>query len=100
MADAPDSKRPDGLPVGKPFEKGDTRINRKGRPKLKVRLRELDDLGVTALKEDLMGPAGPERTAAQKLFFAYRWGKPTETVKHQGADGGALVVEIHEMGAE
>ena len=47
-----------------------------------------------ALKADLEGPAGPERSKAIALVLAYRYGKPTEKVEHTGADGGALVVEI------
>lgn len=87
----------DGRSVGRPFPKGTSgypgahgQLKKKARALLKGHEAEW----VAALVGDLTGKPGPECTAAQKLFAAYRWGKPAEQVELSGPGGGAAQVLI------
>jgi len=95
MAMSPSDKRPDGRPIGRPFQKAN-RANPIGRraSKLKVRvlLKGYEEDFVGALVRDLTGDPGPECTAAQRLYSSYRWGKPSESVLLDAT--GAISVNI------
>lgn len=86
---------------GRPFEKGDSRINRGGRPKgynafrKKFRDREKND----KLREDLYAMAtdpetpAKDRLMAMRLYWEYGWGKSpaapddNDALRESGAGG-------------
>jgi hypothetical protein len=84
----------------KPFKKGDTRINKKGRPPKLPKLDELmaellgkEDKGVTAAQKILKALyakalAGDVRAA--ELLLDRGFGKVKQDHEHTGADGKAI----------
>jgi hypothetical protein len=94
---------------GRPFQKGDARINRKGRPKTFDALRR-EALRIAG--ETLVNPSTGEEMSvahailrawavsgdpqAQKLFVEYAYGKVPNKEEITGADGGAnkLIIEV------
>jgi hypothetical protein len=111
-------KRPDGMPVGTPFKKGESG-NPNGRPAgipdLKTHIQNIMN-GKVALpdpiKETLIKAVGGERTPLEatiivgmlqalqgdkgwgQLLWEHGWDKPTQRNQneHTGKDGGAIVV--------
>jgi hypothetical protein len=79
------SGNPTGRPATKRFQK---------------RLRRLEPAAWAAFRRDLEGPAGPESSRAQALFFAYRHGKPTERIEHSGEGGEPLVIRVVTLTSE
>ncbi len=91
---------------GKPFAKGDARINRKGRPKT------FDALRKEALKiagEIVVNPKTGEEASvvhailrswasgdaqAQKTFIEYAYGKVPNKEEHSGPNGSAIAVNV------
>jgi hypothetical protein len=98
---------------GRPFVKGDTRINRKGRPKSFEALRRE---AIKLAGEYITNPATGEQASiarlileswakssdpqAQKLFIEYAYGKVPNKEEITGADGGAnkLIIEVVRRG--
>lgn len=93
---------------GKPFTKGDKRINRKGRPKSFDALRKL---AVKIAGETIPSPNGEDITrieallrvlssskapADRALFLAYAYGKPKEEVEHSGEIATKVIIEYSE----
>jgi hypothetical protein len=86
----------------KPFVKGDSRINRKGRIDNFVKFRKLaQKIGNEPLTEseeivfsDLLRKLARSRNPADKaLFLAYAVGKPKDEVEHSGEAKVELVVK-------
>lgn len=95
-------------PPGKPFAKGDPRINRKGRPRSADALRELarsishepvmqngqplviDGHVVTVAEAKLRQLAASKNTKDIELFLKIAFGLPTQTVELSGKDGGPV----------
>lgn len=88
--------------MGKPFVKGDARINRKGRPKSFDALRALAQ---QIAHETIDTQDGTQRTVIEaivrrmvtedpKLFLEYAFGKVPTPVEHTGEDGGAIKIQI------
>ena len=99
--------------TGKPFTKGDKRINRKGRPKsfdalrrlaLEVAHREVkDDNGeplvidgqtITKIEDILMHWSTSSEPALQKAFVEIAYGKVPMPVEVTGKDGGPVVIKV------
>jgi hypothetical protein len=98
---------------GRPFQKGDVRINRKGRPKSFEALRRE---AIKLAGEYITNPATGEQASiarlileswakssdpqAQKLFIEYAYGKVPNKEEITGADGGAnkLIIEVVRRG--
>jgi hypothetical protein len=87
---------------GKPFVKGDKRINRKGRPKsfdalrklaIKIAGEEADQEEVTRVVKLLRDMARSDNPADRALFLAYAYGKPKEQVEHSGEVATKVVIE-------
>ena len=75
--------------IGKPFVKGDKRINRGGRPKSFDALRKLaqkiagelpEESDVTRVTEMLIEMSKSKNPSDRALFLAYAFGKPKEEV--------------------
>jgi hypothetical protein len=100
---------------GRPFVKGDARINRKGRPKSFEALRRE---AIKLAGEYITNPATGEQASiarlileswakssdpqAQKLFIEYAYGKVPNKEEITGADGGAnkLIIEVVRRGSD
>ena len=99
--------------TGKPFVKGDKRINRKGRPKnfdalrrlaLEVAHREVqDDKGeplvidgqtITNIEAILMQWSHSSEPALQKAFVEIAFGRVPMPVEVAGKDGGPVVIKV------
>jgi len=96
---------------GKPFVKGDPRINRKGRPKTFDAFRELaqqishepaisdgeklqiNGHVVTVAEAILRRWAASKDPRLQMAFIEMAYGKPPQRTEITGADGGAIVVD-------
>lgn len=99
-------------PSGKPFVKGDPRINRKGRPKSFDAVRELaqqiaheaakskgvevvyDGHIVTVTEAILRQWASSKDQRQQQAFMEYAYGKPQTKVELSGPDGDPLRVIV------
>lgn len=101
-------------PPGKPFVKGDPRINRKGRPKSADALKELIQ---SILHEAATNAAGEkiiiDGHAATNLEIIIRsmmrnprhvemlldraYGRVPQALHHEGEGGGKLVIEVREF---
>lgn len=97
-------------PKGKPFEKGDPRINRKGRPKDFAGLRslsqqiahevaksngveiEIDGRKVTVVEAVIRGLATSKNLRYQLAFLELAYGKVPDAFELSGPDGGTIVV--------
>ena len=88
---------------GKPFQKGDKRINRKGRPKSFDKLRELaqqiafETAGdYTRIELILRSWSLSKDPRLQMAFVEYAYGKPPQRQEVTGAEGGAVkhVLEV------
>lgn len=67
-------------PVGKPFQKGDARINREGRPGGYAEFRELCRAKTPEAVESLVGALAngdASAVAAARVLLEYGWGKPS-----------------------
>ena len=99
--------------TGKPFTKGDARINRKGRPKnfdalrrlaLEVAHREVkDDKGeppvidgqtITKIESILLQWSTSSEPALQKAFVEIAFGKVPNPVEITGKDGGDIAINV------
>ena len=106
-----DEEKPQRKPVGRPFEKGDSRINRAGKPRHFDAFRELAQ---AISHEKVIGPDGNTLTRAEallrswskskclqlKLAFAqYAYGKPPEKVEANLEPQTRLILHYaHECG--
>lgn len=98
-------------PTGKPFKKGDPRINRNGRPKSFDALRSLaqeiahekakaggntvviDGHSVTVAEAILRQWAQSKNPALQQKFIEVAFGKVPQSVELTGKDGGDIVIQ-------
>jgi len=83
------------MPVGRPFPKGvsaNPGARRSLRKKARALLKGHESDWATSLVEDMTGKPGAERSAAQRLYASYRWGKPAEAVELDA--GGAISLNI------
>lgn len=83
--------RPDGMPRGKPFQKGQSG-NPGGTKRKKVRAA-IKHLSASAISSLATGVQNGEQWAVT-LWFHYYYGKPTERHELTGADGEKLSVSI------
>ena len=99
-----------GKATGKPFTKGDPRINRNGRPKTFDALRKLaqgiaaedvnqngqpliiDGHKVTVIEAIMRQLASSKNPRDRELFLKYAYGTPPAAVEVSGKDGEALRV--------
>ena len=109
-ADKPKRKRKHGNAnsVGRPFFSGDSRINRKGRPKSFDALRREaiklageiivaqqangEEVELSRIHKILLDWAGSDDPQAQKLFVEYAFGKVPNKEEITGAGGNELTV--------
>jgi TPR repeat protein len=79
---------------GKPFIKGDSRINRKGRPRsfeafrklaIKIAGEQADEEDISRAVKMLRDMARSGNPADRALFLAYAYGKPKEEIENTGA---------------
>lgn len=82
--------------VGRPFEKGDDRINRGGRPKGHGEMRELardfTEHALARLVDMLHSPEGATVVKAAVAILDRGWGKPAVAIT--GPDGGPVQASI------
>jgi len=88
----------------KPFQKGDKRINRNGRPKSFDALRELakkiahepaaEGKTVTTIENMLREWATGDNPQLQQAFVAYAFGKVPDKQEISGANGGDIRVSL------
>jgi len=91
---------------GRPFAKGDTRINRKGRPKA---IDELRQLAQSIAHEALTMPDGTKRTVIEALlrkwagspdarlqmaFIKYAYGEPEQDIRIGGVDTDEIPIRV------
>jgi hypothetical protein len=88
----PRARRPDGMPRGRTFERGN-KANPRGRPKshrayLRRKLGEHGEKAIDVLLRTAMNPLTGDRLRVEILttLLERGWGKPTQDVKH-GTDG-------------
>jgi hypothetical protein len=78
---------------GRPFSKGDPRINRMGRPKVPAEfveaMRDRTPAAVDALVRALKSPR--TRVEAAKVILGYSFGKPIQGIELAGKAGGAPI---------
>jgi hypothetical protein len=92
-------KQPRKQPVGKPFQKGDARINRGGRPgdygEFRALCRSKSPESVAALV-DALGEGGAPAVAAARVLLEYGWGKPASAPEDLDAvrEGGGNVLGV------
>lgn len=93
------NKQPRKQPVGKPFKKGDERINRGGRPADYGAFRELCRSKSPQAVETLvcaLDEGGAPAVAAARVLLEYGWGKPASAPEDldavREAGGSALAV--------
>jgi hypothetical protein len=85
------------MPRGKPFAKGDSRINLSGRPKEAVHVRDLarqyTEDAINTLAEIMkdQGQPGAARTAASSALLDRGWGKATQPLSGD-AEGAPIRV--------
>lgn len=92
----------------KPFQKGDKRINRKGKPKSFTALRELaqqiahkdlpqrDGSAITVTEAILTAWASSKDPRLQMQFIEVAYGKVPATVELSNKDGEALEINVSE----
>lgn len=111
----PKPKKPRG--VGRPFVAGDSRINRKGRPKSFEALRKEaiklageiviaqqangEPMELSRIHAILLDWASSDDPQAQKLFVEYAYGKVPQKEEITGANGEAqkLIIEVVRRGS-
>lgn len=111
MSDGSNTAENSGKATGKPFTKGDPRINRKGRPKSFDQLRALAQEIAHEVAKDKSGHevivSGKRATVAemilrqmatdprrQQQFIEVAFGKVPQPIEHTGADGDVLKIVI------
>jgi hypothetical protein len=94
--------------IGRPFTRGDPRINRRGRPKSFDELRRLavaiacevvtDDVGnkITLLEGVLRSLACSKDPQAKRVFLEYAYGRPPDKIETTGLeDKKTLILHYH-----
>ena len=88
--------------IGKPFVKGDKRINRGGRPKSFDALRKLaqkiagelpEESDVTRVTEMLIEMSKSKNPSDRALFLAYAFGKPKEELDIKNSGETKVIIE-------
>lgn len=87
---------------GKPFTKGDPRINRDGRPKVvrewREGMRDLSEEAVTVLRAQMHGKNKFVAQGAAKFVIEQGWGKATQPHEHSGPEGQPIQVAARPLG--
>lgn len=102
----------------KPFTKGDSRINRKGRPKITQTFRDMREVALKIAEETITTKTGDKMPVIeailrqwatskvpilQKGFVEIAYGKVPDQMELSGTDGDKIIIQVnygHEAGCE
>lgn len=99
----PAARRPDGLPVGTPFQAGQPSANPGGRPSLKELRQHIRTYGkqlVVSLAATALDRSHPKKVEAAKVLLAYGYGMPNQPISGPTDDegnGGPLQIDLAEL---